>query len=124
MHYRNKGVKIEKILCISFAFANRFANPYIKHYLSAISLNSVSKFKVRVLPSILEYIKRFNKMPETLLFSFAKLIVFYRTDRTQDDAEVTAFMKTASVKEILANTKLWGEDLSFLESELLKYVNK
>ncbi len=102
----------------------RFANPYIKHYLSSIALNSVSKFKVRVLPSILEYIKRFGKMPETLLFSFAKLIDFYRTDMTNDDADVTAFMKTASVKDILANTVLWGEDLSYLESEILKYVNK
>ena len=101
----------------------RFANPYIKHYLSSIALNSVSKFKVRVLPSILEYIKRYNKMPETLIFSFAKLIEFYRTDMTNDDKDVTAFMKTASVKEILANTSLWGEDLSYLESEILKYVD-
>lgn len=102
----------------------RFANPYIKHYLSSIALNSVSKFKVRVLPSILEYIKRYGKMPETLLFSFAKLIDFYRTDMTNDDEKVTAFMKTASVKEILANNSLWGEDLAFLESEIEKYVNK
>ena len=102
----------------------RFANPYIKHMLASIALNSVSKFKVRVLPSILEYIKRFGKMPETLLFSFAKLIEFYRTDMTNDDAEITAFMKTASVSEILANEKLWGENLSFLEEEILKYVNK
>ena len=102
----------------------RFANPYIKHYLSSIALNSVSKFKVRVLPSILEYIKRYNKMPETLLFSFAKLIDFYKTDMTNDDPDVVAFMKTASVKEILANDKLWGEDLSFLTKEVEKYVNK
>ncbi len=102
----------------------RFANPYIKHYLSSIALNSVSKFKVRVLPSILEYIKRFSKMPETLIFSFAKLIDFYRTDMTNDDKEITDFMKTASVREILRNEKLWDTDLSFLEEEVLKYVNK
>ena len=101
----------------------RFANPYIKHYLSSIALNSVSKFKVRVLPSIKEYIKRFNKMPETLIFSFAKLIEFYRTDMTNDDADITAFMKKASVKDILANEKLWDEDLSYLESEIKKYVD-
>jgi len=100
----------------------RFSNPYIKHMLISIALNSVSKFKVRVLPSILEYIKRYNKMPETLLFSFAKLIDFYMTDMTNDDADVTAFMKNSSVGEILANEKLWGEDLSFLESEVSKYV--
>ena len=101
----------------------RFANPYIKHYLSSIALNSVSKFKVRVLPSITEYIKRFDKMPETLIFSFAKLIEFYRTDMTNDDKDVTAFMKTASVGELLKNEKLWGEDLSYLESEIKKYVD-
>ena len=102
----------------------RFKNPYIKHYLSSIALNSVSKFKVRVLPSITEYIKRYNKMPETLIFSFAKLIDFYRTDMTNDDKDVTAFMKTASVEEILANEKLWDEDLSYLADEVKKYVNK
>jgi tagaturonate reductase len=101
----------------------RFANPYIKHYLSSIALNSVSKFKVRVLPSILEYVKRFDKMPETLIFAFAKLIEFYRVGETNDDAEVTAFMKTATVEEILANTTLWGEDLTFLKDEVLKHVN-
>jgi tagaturonate reductase len=102
----------------------RFSNPYIKHMLSSIALNSVSKFKVRVLPSILEYVKRYNKMPETLLFSFAKLIDFYMTDMTNDDIEVTAFMKSATVGEILANEKLWGEDLSFLEKEVAKYVER
>ena len=102
----------------------RFANPYIKHYLSSIALNSVSKFKVRVLPSITEYIKRYNKMPETLIFSFAKLIDFYKTDMTNDDKEICEFMKTASVKEILANIKLWDEDLSYLSGEVEKYVNK
>ena len=63
-------------------------------------------------------------MPQTLIFSFAKLIDFYRTDMTNDDAEVTEFMKTASVAEILSNTALWDEDLSYLESEVKKYVDK
>ena len=110
------------------AYANgvleRFANPYIKHYLSAISLNSVSKFKVRVLPSILEYIKRYGKMPETLLFAFAKLIEFYKTDMPNDDADVVEFMRTHNTKEILANAEYWGEDLTRLLPEVEKYVNK
>lgn len=110
------------------AYANdvltRFSNPYIKHYLSSIALNSVSKFKVRVLPSILEYIKRFNKMPETLIFSFAKLIDFYRTDMVNDAKDVEEFMKTATVKEILEKEEYWGENLGFLLPEVEKYVNK
>ena len=96
----------------------RFANPYIKHYLSSIALNSVSKFKVRVLPSILEYKKRFGTYPKTLVFAFAKLMEFYKTDMTNDDAEVTAFMKEHSVEEILANTALWDADLSDLAEEI------
>ena len=98
----------------------RFGNPYIKHYLSSIALNSVSKFKVRVLPSILEYIKRYDKMPTTLLFSFKKLIEFYKTDMTNDAPEVVDFMKNHSTKEILANVELWGEDLSYLAEEIEK----
>ena len=114
----------EELIEYADSVITRFSNPYIKHYLSSIALNSVSKFKVRVLPSILEYIKRYDKMPETLIFSFAKLIDFYRTDMTNDDKDVCEFMKTASVKEILSNTALWDQDLSFLCEEVEKYVNK
>lgn len=100
----------------------RFSNPYIKHYLSSIALNSVSKFKVRVLPSILEYKKRFGTYPKTLVFAFGKLIEFYKTDMTNDDPAVSAFMKNATIAEILANEKLWGVDLSELLGEI--YDNK
>jgi len=96
----------------------RFANPYIKHYLSSIALNSVSKFKVRVLPSILEYKKRYGTYPKTLVFAFARLLDFYKTDMTNDDAEVTAFMKNHTVEEILANKDLWDADLSDLAAEI------
>ena len=113
----------EELLAYADGVMCRFENPYIKHYLSSIALNSVSKFKVRVLPSILTYTERFGKMPEHLLFAFAKLIAFYRTDMTNDDPEVTAFMKTASVKEILANVALWGEDLTRFACEVEKYVD-
>ena len=110
----------DELISYANSVLERFGNPYIKHYLSAIALNSVSKFKVRVLPSILEYIKRYDKMPTTLLFSFKKLIEFYKTDMTNDDADVVDFMKNHSTKEILANAELWGEDLSFLAEEIEK----
>ena len=113
----------DELLSYANSVVERFSNPYIKHYLSAIALNSVSKFKVRVLPSILEYIKRYNKMPETLLFAFAKLIEFYKTDMTNDDKDVVEFMKNHDTKEILANPALWGQDLSFIATEVEKYVN-
>jgi tagaturonate reductase len=76
-----------------------------------------------VLPSILEYKKRFGSYPQTLIFAFAKLLAFYKTDMTNDDPAVTEFMKTKSVSEILANTAFWGEDLSALVPEVEKYVD-
>ncbi len=113
----------EELISYANSVVERFSNPYIKHYLSSIALNSVSKFKVRVLPSIEEYIKRFQKMPETLIFAFAKLIEFYRTDMVNDAEDIVAFMKDATVEEILQNTKLWDKDLSYLKDEVKKYVN-
>ena len=96
----------------------RFSNPYIKHYLTSIALNSVSKFKVRVLPSILEYIKRYGKTPTTLVFSLAKLIEFYKNGEPNDAPEVVEYIKTHTVREILANTDLFGTDISFLTEEV------
>jgi len=62
----------------SFAEAvlERFANPYIKHYLKDIALNTVAKFEVRVLPSIIEYHKRTGRLPELLTLSCAALMKY------------------------------------------------
>ena len=61
-------------------------------------------------------------MPETLIFAFAKLMEFYKTDMTNDAPEVVEFMKSHTPAEILANESLWGQDLSFLASEVEKHV--
>ncbi len=108
----------------SFAEAviERFKNPFIKHYLLSIALNSVSKFRVRVLPSILEYIRIKNAVPQRLICSLAALIMFYRTDEANDDAEIVSFMKNAAVKDILGREDYWGGDLSMLLSDVEKYI--
>ena len=121
-------------------FANdvldRFSNPYIKHSLLDISLNSCSKFTVRCLPSLLDYIEINNKLPEALTFSLAALIQFYKPDETagenmgrrndgtpypiRDDQKVIEFFKNSwtapqisdVVKAILSNNDFWnGKDL-------------
>lgn len=98
----------------------RFRNPYIRHLCSSISLNSVSKFRVRVLPSILEYIRRKNELPKRLIFSFARLIEFYKSGSPIDDPAVIAEMRNADIPTILANKEFWGEDLSYLADAVLK----
>ncbi|MCI8980438.1 MAG: tagaturonate reductase [Clostridia bacterium] len=107
-------------------FANdvieRFKNPFIKHYLLSIALNSVSKYKVRVLPSVLQYIKDKKSEPKRLVFSLAALIDFYRTDAANDDADIMKYMKTATAEDVLSKTEYWGENLSFLLPSIEKYL--
>jgi tagaturonate reductase len=96
----------------------RFSNPYIKHYLASISLNSISKFKVPVLPSILEYKKRFGTYPKHLIYGFARLLEFYRIGTPNDDPAIIEFMRTHFIDDILANTDFWGQDLSDMKEVL------
>jgi tagaturonate reductase len=108
------------------AVLDRFRNPFVRHQLSAIALNSISKFQVRVLPSILGYMKKEGKPPVLLLKSLAALLVFYRgyykgaTIPVNDIPDVMAFFKEVwqvqdpyeVVPTLLANTSLWGQDLN------------
>lgn len=102
------------------AVLERFSNPFIEHQLLSIVLNSLSKFAVRVLPTILEYKEKYGAYPPALTFSLAALIAFYRTGAARDGEEIISFMKSASVDEILRREDYWGRDLS----ELSEPVNR
>lgn len=103
----------------------RFANPYIKHYLADISLNSISKYKVRVLPSVLEYKNRFGTYPKNLVKGLARLLEFYREGTPRDDASIIDYIRSHTNDEILAHTEFWGEDLTCLREELANaYTSK
>ena len=101
----------------------RFANPFVKHQLLSIALNSVSKFKARVLPTILEYYEQNNTLPKCMVFSLAALIAFYRTDESNDNEDIMEFMKTAGVDDILKKEAYWGQDLSFMKEEVEHYLS-
>ncbi|ASK78668.1 altronate oxidoreductase [Paraphotobacterium marinum] len=106
----------------------RFKNPYIKHELSAIALNSISKFHTRLLPSLTHYIEKFNEVPKNIAFSLACLILFYRgTFRdiktpVKDSTEIEQFFKENDslfendleelANKTLANQSFWGCDLN------------
>ncbi|MGL5637980.1 MAG: tagaturonate reductase, partial [Cetobacterium sp.] len=68
------------------AVINRFKNPYVKHMLMDISLNSMAKYKSRILPQVLELNNRTGKLSKKLLFSLAALIRFYKGVRENGDA--------------------------------------
>ena len=103
------------------AVLERFSNPFIRHLLLSIALNSVSKFKTRVLPTILEYQEQKGIYPQGLVFSLAALIAFYRTDNANDGEEIMQFMKAASVADILKRTDYWEMDLSALLPDVQKW---
>lgn len=91
---------------------DRFANPFISHKWRSIALNSVSKFSVRVLPTILEYREKNGAYPKCLTMSLAYLIYFYKNDIPEDSASATEKMKNGSIAEILSDSTLWQTDLS------------
>ena len=103
------------------AVLERFSNPFIRHMLLSIALNSVSKFRARVLPTILEYRDMFGSCPQGLTFSLAALMAFYRTDDANDSQEIMDFMKTAPVEDILKREDYWGQDLSPLLTDVKKW---
>jgi tagaturonate reductase len=119
---------------------DRFRNPYIKHKLLDISLNSCSKWCARVMPSLTGYVQETGKLPTALTFSLAAFIQFYKgkltdgvytgtradgtTYQIKDDAEVLEFFadvwanKDADgiAKAVLSNTSFWnGTDLSAID---------
>jgi len=107
---------------------NRFKNPYIHHYLSSISLNSVSKFQARMLPTLLEYIERFGVLPKATVFSLSALLYFYKGKRgdesislVDDESTLHLFnecwaLYADNIEElvltVLSKEKLWGADLT------------
>ena len=105
---------------------DRFRNPFIIHNLSSIALNSISKFKVRVLPSLLQYIKIHKKVPTNLTFAFAALIRFYKgtwegeslpvNDSGDIMAKFSEIWRSDDYSEIAKNSlaieTYWGEDLN------------
>jgi len=108
---------------------DRFRNPFIKHYQASIALYFVSKFKVRILPSLLGYVEINKKLPLNLVFSLASLIRFYqgsfgeKTLPINDEEAIVAKFKEiwanedyAKVAELsLRETTFWDTDLTQVE---------
>jgi len=126
----------------------RFQNPYVEHLLYNISLNSISKFNVRILPSLVGYHNNVGKIPAAISFSLATLLYFYRTDKdatgqyirrrnketfvVRDEKDVLEILfqywqnydkndAVNFIKAVLADSRLWGQDLNPIP-ELTKTV--
>ncbi|MBQ7845465.1 MAG: tagaturonate reductase [Clostridia bacterium] len=124
----------DDLMAFAEAVTGRFMNPYIKHALLSICLNSVSKWRARCMPSLLVYAEKEGKLPEHLTFSLAALMSLYHggkivdgklecirdgeTYTLQDDAAVLTFFAEKSslparqmVEAFLGNESFFGADL-------------
>ncbi len=126
----------DEVLAFADSVFERFENPFIDHALLSISLNSVSKWKSRVLPSFKDYVKNNGKLPRLITFSFAALLAFYTSSElvdgtlvakrangdvyyVRDDEAVLKFFAENSgknsdefIKLVSENAAFWGEDLT------------
>jgi len=75
-----------KLEAFAASVAERFRNPFIRHPLSAIALNSVSKFRARLLPALLEGARSTGRPPAHLTFALAALAAVYRASVVEDGA--------------------------------------
>ena len=126
----------DEVAAFAAAVYERFENPFIRHSVLDISLNSVSKWKSRILPSFKDYFEKNGKIAPALTMSMAGLLAFYGAGElsdgkieakrpcdgeaytVRDDAEALAFIAENSkkssceyAKAVLANEKFWGENL-------------
>ncbi|NDL68871.1 tagaturonate reductase [Anaerotalea alkaliphila] len=112
---------------------DRFRNPFISHQLLSISLNGMSKYNTRVLPSLEAYLREKGALPKRLVFSLAAMLVFYRGLRGEEtipvnDAEdiLELFRKAwaafdgseegcrSLARTVLAHAPVWTADLTAL----------
>jgi tagaturonate reductase len=113
----------------------RFENPYVKHQLSALALNSISKYAARLLPNYKRYYDKFGKLPKRMTLALAAYLWIYNGKsefEINDTADVTAGFKEIQgddnfIHEALSNPDFWGEDLTKipgLEDLVTKYYNE
>lgn len=120
------------------AVFERFGNPFIKHRLLDISLNSVSKYTARCLPSLIDYAEEKKELPKRLTFALAALLKFYDVKKdvdgyygirengdrypVKDDAQNLEFFenlwkeKDSAIvaQKALENQTLWHRDLTLI----------
>lgn len=112
---------------------DRFDNPYIDHRLLDISIESVEKWRVRILPSFRDACHATGKLPLRLTFSFAALLAFMtgtaqngtvtgscpngttypiRDTRAEPFLSYCCLPAAEYVRQIAQMTELWQEDLT------------
>ena len=96
----------DQMVAYSNSVLERYMNPYVHHLLMSIALNSSTKYKERVLPSVLQFMERKNALPKHALFSLAALMVFYKGTRLSDGSAIAIQDTNTPFVDLLNN--LWA----------------
>jgi tagaturonate reductase len=115
----------EELEVFSASILERFYNPYIRHLLSAISLNSLSKWEARNFPTVLDNFEKAGKTARYNLFALAALLVLYSGKSEipftpDDNPTYVEFIRQhwddtdveRSVREIIENKDIWTVPLT------------
>jgi tagaturonate reductase len=109
------------------AVLDRFRNPFVKHFVTSIMLNSFPKFKTRDLPGLKLYFERKGELPEGIILGLAGIITYYKGGKRgetgivpNDDAAIVSLLaelwSSGSVQKVaegvLAAEFIWGENLN------------
>ena len=105
----------------------RFRNPFVKHFVTSIMLNSFPKFKTRDLPGLKTYLERKGELPKGIVLGLAAICTYYKGGKRgdvdivpNDDPKIMDLLKnlwaTGDVRKVaegvLADDFIWGEDLN------------
>ncbi len=116
----------------------RFRNPFVKHFVTSIMLNSFPKFKTRDLPGLKIYTQKNGKLPDALTLGLAGIITYYKGGKRgndeitpNDDAAIIDLLKnlwaTGDIKKVtegvLSAEFIWGEDLNKIPGLTAKIEN-
>jgi len=117
---------------------DRFRNPYVKHFVTSIMLNSFPKFKTRDLPGLKIYLERIGELPSAMVLGLAAIITYYKGGKRgedeivpNDDKAIMDLLKdlwstndvNTVAKGVLGAQFIWGEDLNDIPGLTLKVTD-
>jgi tagaturonate reductase len=77
------ALTVPEALPFAESVLQRFANPYIQHALVDITLQGTTKFRVRLVPTMVQAAAMHGRVPATLVFGFAAHLLYLRGDLQQ-----------------------------------------
>ncbi len=119
----------EELIQFADAVLERFRNPFVKHFVTSIMLNSFPKFKTRDLPGLKIFLERKGVLPSGLVLGLAAIVTYYKGGKRgkdeivlKDDPVIIELLNNLwadgspidVAKGVLGAEFIWGEDLNLI----------